>query len=54
LFWEEEKKRTKPTQALRKMVYARDKGICRICKEKVNPFYFEVGHDIAHPLGLFN
>ena len=51
MFFEEEKKRTKPTQALRKMVYARDKGVCRICKEKVNPFYFEVGHDIAHSKG---
>ena len=33
------------------MVYARDKGVCRICKEKVNPFYFEVGHDVAHSKG---
>ena len=51
MFFEEGKKRSKPTQALRKMVYARDNGICRICQEKVNPFYFEVGHDVAHSKG---
>ena len=33
------------------MIYVRDKGICRICSEKVNPFNFEVGHDVAHSKG---
>jgi hypothetical protein len=51
LFFEEEKKRTKPTQALKKMIYIRDKGICRLCHEKVDPFNFEVGHDIAYSKG---
>jgi hypothetical protein len=51
LFFEEEKKRTKPTQALKKVIYIRDKGICRLCNEKVDPFNFEVGHDVAHSKG---
>jgi hypothetical protein len=32
-------------------VYIRDKGICRMCNEKVDPFNFEVGHDVAHSKG---
>ena len=51
MFFEEEKKRPKPTQALKKMIYIRDKGICRLCNEKVDPFNFEVGHDVAHSKG---
>ena len=33
------------------MIYIRDKGICRLCNEKVDPFNFQVGHDIAHSKG---
>ena len=33
------------------MIYLRDKGFCRLCNEKVNPFNFEVGHDLAHSKG---
>jgi hypothetical protein len=51
LFWEEENRRTKPNKALKKMVFLRDKGVCRVCNEKVDPFNFEVGHDIAHSKG---
>jgi HNH endonuclease len=51
LFFEEEKKRSKPTKALKKMIYVRDKGFCRMCNEKVDPFNFEVGHNIAHSKG---
>jgi hypothetical protein len=51
LFFEEEKKRSKPTQALKKMIYIRDKGVCKLCNERVDPFSFEVGHDLAHSKG---
>ena len=51
MFFEEDKKRTKPNQALKKMIYIRDKGVCRLCSERVDPFNFEVGHDIAHSKG---
>ena len=51
MFFEDEPKRTKPTKALKKMVFLRDKGVCRVCKEKVDPFNFEIGHDIAHSKG---
>ena len=51
LFFEEEKKRPKPTQALKRMVFRRDNGICRLCHEKVDAFNFEVGHDLAHSKG---
>jgi len=51
MFFEEEQKRTKPTKALKKMVFLRDKGVCRVCNEKVDPFNFEIGHDIAHSKG---
>ena len=33
------------------MVFLRDKGVCRVCNEKVDPFNFEIGHDIAHSKG---
>jgi hypothetical protein len=51
LFSEEQPKRTKPNKALKKMIFMRDKGTCRVCNEKVDPFNFEVGHDIAHSKG---
>jgi len=51
LFWDEEEKRPTPTKTLKKMVYERDKGRCRICGAKVDPFNFEIGHDKAHSKG---
>lgn len=33
------------------MVYLRDKGICLSCGHGVDPFNFEIGHDIAHSKG---
>ena len=33
------------------MVFLRDKGVCRVCNEKVDPFNFEIRHDIAHSKG---
>ena len=51
LFWDEREKRPTPSKALKKMIYQRDEGICRLCKAKVDPFNFEIGHDIAHSMG---
>jgi hypothetical protein len=51
LFVDEEPKRTKPNKALKKMIYVRDKGMCRMCGERVDPFNFEIGHDLAHSKG---
>jgi hypothetical protein len=51
LFSDEASRRTKPTKALKKMIFLRDKGVCRVCNEKVDPFSFEVGHDVAHSKG---
>ncbi|MDI6847153.1 MAG: hypothetical protein QMD23_03370 [Candidatus Bathyarchaeia archaeon] len=31
-----------PRKALKKMVYQRDKGKCRVCGVKVDPFNFEI------------
>jgi hypothetical protein len=50
LFWDEEKRPT-PTKALKKIVFQRDKGICRICGKRVDPFDFEIGHNRAHSRG---
>jgi hypothetical protein len=50
LFWEEERRPT-PTKILKKMVYERDRGRCRICGKKVDPFNFEIGHNRAHSRG---
>ena len=49
--WDEEERRPTPRKALKKMVYQRDKGKCRVCGAKVDPFNFEIGHDIAHSRG---
>ncbi|MDI6904349.1 MAG: HNH endonuclease signature motif containing protein [Candidatus Bathyarchaeia archaeon] len=49
--WDEEERRPTPRKALKKMVYQRDKGKCRVCGVKVDPFNFEIGHDIAHSRG---
>jgi hypothetical protein len=51
MFWEEETRRPTPTKALKKMVYERDKGKCRVCCADVDPFNFEIGHNIAHSKG---
>jgi hypothetical protein len=51
MFSDDEPKRTKPTKALKKMVYLRDKGVCCVCNEKVDPFNFEIGHNVAHSKG---
>jgi 5-methylcytosine-specific restriction endonuclease McrA len=51
MFYDDEPKRTKPTKALKKMIFVRDKGVCRVCNERVDPFNFEVAHDIAHSKG---
>ncbi len=51
MFWDDEKKRPTPNKILKKMVYERDKGICQICKQKVDPFNFEIGHNKAHSRG---
>ena len=51
MFYDEQPKRTKPTKALKKMVFLRDKGFCRVCSERVDPFNFEIGHDLAHSKG---
>jgi sulfur relay (sulfurtransferase) DsrC/TusE family protein len=49
--WDEGEKRPRPKKALKKMVYQRDKGKCRICGAKIDPFNFEIGHNIAHSRG---
>ena len=51
LLWDEEERRPTPKKALKKMVYQRDKGKCRVCGAKVDPFNFEIGHDVAHSRG---
>jgi hypothetical protein len=51
LFWNESEKRPTPKKALKKMVYQRDKGKCRICGVKVDPFSFEIGHNVAYSKG---
>ena len=51
MFWEDEPRRPTPTKALKKIVYQRDKGRCRVCNMEVAPFNFEIGHNIAHSRG---
>ena len=51
MFFDDTPKRKKPTQALKKIVFTRDNGTCRICGQKVDPFNFDVGHDLAHSKG---
>lgn len=52
-FWgdEDEQKQSVPKAVLRKLVYDRDKGICRFCGYPVNPYEAEIGHDLAHSKG---
>ena len=47
----DEEKRTKPTAALKRLVYSRDKGVCRLCGERVDPFDFDIGHNTAFAKG---
>jgi hypothetical protein len=51
MFFDEEPKRTKPTATLKRMVFERDEGICRVCTKKIDLFSFEIGHDKAHSKG---
>lgn len=51
MFWEETERRPTPKKALKKIVYQRDKGKCRVCGAKVDPFNFEIGHNLAHSKG---
>lgn len=51
MFWDDEEKRPVPNKVLKMKVYERDKGKCRLCGKKVNPFDFEIGHDMAHSRG---
>ena len=51
MLWDEEERRPTPRKTLKKMVYERDKGRCRVCGAKVDPFNFEIGHDKAHSKG---
>jgi hypothetical protein len=49
--WGDEEKRTVPKAVLKKMVYDRDKGICRFCGKRVHPFEAEIGHNKAYSRG---
>jgi len=51
LFWDDEEKRSVPKAVLKRLVYDRDKGICRFCGNPVHPFEAEIGHDKAHSRG---
>lgn len=42
MLWDEEERRPTPRKTLKKMVYERDKGRCRVCGTKVDPFNFEI------------
>lgn len=44
-------RRTKPTAALKRLVFSRDKGRCRLCGHEVDPFDFDVGHNTAFARG---
>jgi hypothetical protein len=47
----DEERRTKPTAALKRLVYSRDKGICRLCNQPVDQFDFDIGHNKAFAKG---
>lgn len=51
MFWDEEEKRSVPKAVLKKLVYDRDKGICRLCGNPVHPYEAEIGHNKAHSKG---
>ena len=44
-------RRPTPTKELKKMIYERDKGHCRLCGKRVDPFDFDVGHNKAYSRG---
>ena len=50
-FNDEAPKRKGPPRVLRKLVWERDKGRCRILGKKANQWDFEIGHDKAHSRG---
>lgn len=50
LFWDDEK-RSVPKAVLKKMVWNRDKGICRFCGNRVHPMEVEIGHNRAYSKG---
>jgi hypothetical protein len=51
--WDEPKKKRKtiPKKLLRKAVWERDKGICRVCGHKVDPNDWALGHNRARSRG---
>ncbi len=51
LFWDDEPVRKTSPKLLRKLVWDRDRGRCRICGEKVDQWNWELGHDKAHSRG---
>jgi len=50
LFWDDER-RSVPKAVLKKLVFDRDKGICRFCEKPVHPYEAEIGHNRAHSKG---
>ena len=49
--WDEPETRRTPTKLLRRLVWQRDRGICRICGKKVGQFDWELAHNRAHSRG---
>ena len=50
-WFDDDKKRPTPSRVLKKLVYERDKGICRLCHKPVDQWDFDIGHDKAHSKG---
>lgn len=51
LFDDEPQKRKVPPKVLRRLVWERDQGRCRICGKEVDRWDWELGHDKAHSRG---
>jgi hypothetical protein len=51
LFWDDEPKRRIAPKLLRKLVWERDKGICKLCGKEADQWNWELGHDRAHSRG---
>jgi HNH endonuclease len=51
LFWDDERKRPTPTQALKIQLYKRENGVCQVCNVKGEFYEMEVGHNRAHSRG---
>ena len=49
--WDKPERRRTPTKLLRRLVWQRDRGICRICGRKVGQFDWELAHNRAHSRG---